>query len=127
MEQANSSEARTGSIGRETSKRFGSIGGEVLLVSQFTLYFRMKGPNLDFSKSMPPDAARQCYQVTGPQALLAHHVQEFVGKVREEMGDPEKVSVALFEVFTLSPNPHRAVFAGPRWAIWRYDGRGAGE
>ncbi len=38
------------------------IGGEILLVSQFTLYFRNKAGNLDFSRAMPPDAARTFYQ-----------------------------------------------------------------
>ena len=38
-------------------------GGEVLLVSQFTLYYRYKGTNLDFSKAMPPEAALEGLRV----------------------------------------------------------------
>lgn len=37
------------------------LGGEVLLVSQFTLHARFKKPRPDFSKAMGPDAARQAY------------------------------------------------------------------
>jgi len=59
------------------------IGGEVLLVSQFTLYFRTKGSNLDFSKSMPPDAAREMYG-------------KFVDKMKEEYGDPDKIKDGKF-------------------------------
>ena len=51
---------------------------QVLLVSQFTLYYRCKGANLDFSKSMPPDAARTFYK-------------EFVERVQTEYGDPSRV------------------------------------
>ena len=48
------------------------VGGEILLVSQFTLYFRNKGGNLDFSRSMPPDAARAFYQANRINTTLFH-------------------------------------------------------
>ncbi|KIZ04510.1 D-tyrosyl-tRNA(Tyr) deacylase [Monoraphidium neglectum] len=37
------------------------LGGEVLLVSQFTLHARFKKPRPDFSKAMGPEAAREFY------------------------------------------------------------------
>ena len=37
------------------------IDGEILLVSQFTLFHRLKGNNPDWSMAMPPDAARSAY------------------------------------------------------------------
>jgi len=39
------------------------VSGEVLLVSQFTLFYRYKGTNLDFSKAMPPEPAQEFYDV----------------------------------------------------------------
>lgn len=36
-------------------------GGEILLVSQFTLFHRLKGNSPDWSMAMPPDAARGAY------------------------------------------------------------------
>jgi D-tyrosyl-tRNA(Tyr) deacylase len=37
------------------------IDGEILLVSQFTLFHRLKGNSPDWSMAMPPDAARSAY------------------------------------------------------------------
>jgi D-aminoacyl-tRNA deacylase len=37
------------------------IDGELLIVSQFTLFHRLKGNNPDWSMAMPPDAARSAY------------------------------------------------------------------
>ena len=37
------------------------IDGELLLVSQFTLFHRLKGNSPDWSMAMPPDAARGAY------------------------------------------------------------------
>lgn len=37
------------------------IDGEILLVSQFTLFHRLKGNSPDWSMAMPPDAARGAY------------------------------------------------------------------
>ncbi|KAF8058089.1 dtd [Scenedesmus sp. PABB004] len=47
--------------GTPWAKDVAGIGGEVLLVSQFTLYGRLKKPRPDFSKAMPPDRAREVY------------------------------------------------------------------
>ena len=58
-------------------------GGEVLLVSQFTLYYRYKGTNLDFSKAMPPEAALEGYN-------------RFVEHVGKELHDPSKVKEGRF-------------------------------
>ncbi|WIA13316.1 hypothetical protein OEZ85_006899 [Tetradesmus obliquus] len=44
------------------AKDVAGIDGEVLLVSQFTLYGRLKKPKPDFSKAMGPDKARDFYQ-----------------------------------------------------------------
>mmetsp|Transcript_32863 Transcript_32863/g.72590 ORF Transcript_32863/g.72590 Transcript_32863/m.72590 type:complete len:151 (-) Transcript_32863:268-720(-) len=59
-----------------------SINGEVLLVSQFTLYGRFKKPRPDFSKAMPPQQAKEFYQ-------------QFVEKVRTEYV-PEQVKDGIF-------------------------------
>ena len=57
--------------------------GEVLLVSQFTLYYRYKGTNLDFSKAMPPEAALESYN-------------RFVEQVGKELHDPSRVKEGRF-------------------------------
>lgn len=38
-----------------------AIEGEILLVSQFTLYGRLKKPKPDYSKAMGPDQVRACW------------------------------------------------------------------
>eukprot|EP00882_Tetradesmus_deserticola_P008690 GHRQ01009163.1.p2 GENE.GHRQ01009163.1~~GHRQ01009163.1.p2 ORF type:complete len:105 (+),score=41.51 GHRQ01009163.1:359-673(+) len=48
--------------GSPWAKDVAGIDGELLLVSQFTLYGRLKKPKPDFSKAMGPDKARECYQ-----------------------------------------------------------------
>ena len=44
------------------------IGGEVLLVSQFTLYGRLNGNRLDFSQAMRPQQVHTDHESTGPAA-----------------------------------------------------------
>ena len=47
--------------GKPWKSSVGDIDGELLLVSQFTLFHRLKGNNPDWSLAMPPDAARGAY------------------------------------------------------------------
>ncbi|KAG1658404.1 hypothetical protein FOA52_013758 [Chlamydomonas sp. UWO 241] len=57
--------------------------GDILLVSQFTLYGRLKkGTKPDFSKAMPPTQARECYDA-------------FVELMRESY-EPTKVRDGVF-------------------------------
>ncbi|KAI8464629.1 MAG: D-Tyr tRNAtyr deacylase-like domain-containing protein [Monoraphidium minutum] len=58
------------------------LGGDVLLVSQFTLHARFKKPKPDFSKAMGPGAARDLYS-------------NFVGLVGS-MYDPARVRDGRF-------------------------------
>eukprot|EP00878_Enallax_costatus_P030852 GHUV01033652.1.p1 GENE.GHUV01033652.1~~GHUV01033652.1.p1 ORF type:complete len:105 (+),score=19.33 GHUV01033652.1:227-541(+) len=48
--------------GSPWAKDVTGIEGDVLLVSQFTLYGRLKKPKPDFSKAMGPDRAQEVYQ-----------------------------------------------------------------
>ncbi|GAX80316.1 hypothetical protein CEUSTIGMA_g7754.t1 [Chlamydomonas eustigma] len=59
-----------------------SHNGEVLLVSQFTLYARLKKPRPDFSKAMPPTQAKEFYS-------------QFVEMVQRDY-IPEKVKDGVF-------------------------------
>ena len=43
---------------RITAVQVVGIKGDILLVSQFTLYARLKKPKPDFSKAMAPDQVR---------------------------------------------------------------------
>eukprot|EP00803_Ostreobium_quekettii_P011648 evm.model.scf_1036.7 EVM.evm.TU.scf_1036.7 scf_1036:44159-46661(-) len=47
--------------GKAWDQNVQQIGGEVLLVSQFTLYGRLNGNKLDFSRAMSPQPARDFY------------------------------------------------------------------
>lgn len=47
--------------GSQWAKDVTGIDGELLLVSQFTLYGRLKKPKPDFSHAAPPDSARTLY------------------------------------------------------------------
>mmetsp|Transcript_49742 Transcript_49742/g.155657 ORF Transcript_49742/g.155657 Transcript_49742/m.155657 type:complete len:197 (+) Transcript_49742:219-809(+) len=72
-----------GEDGKMWKRNVQEIQGEILLVSQFTLHFRLKGSNLDFSKSMSTEAAREMYQ-------------EFVDQVKRDIGDPNLVKDGKF-------------------------------
>ncbi|KAJ1494181.1 D-Tyr tRNAtyr deacylase-like domain-containing protein [Baffinella frigidus] len=69
--------------GKMWKKNLKDVDGELLLVSQFTLYYRYKGTNLDFSKAMAPDAARVAFD-------------DFVATCRKEHGDESKVQTGVF-------------------------------
>lgn len=58
-------------------------GYELMLVSQFTLHGRLKKPKPDFSKAMPPQAAKEFYN-------------NFVQRVRAEYGQPSRVKDGVF-------------------------------
>eukprot|EP00879_Flechtneria_rotunda_P028125 GHRR01030204.1.p1 GENE.GHRR01030204.1~~GHRR01030204.1.p1 ORF type:complete len:190 (+),score=33.15 GHRR01030204.1:558-1127(+) len=48
--------------GSPWAKDVAGIDGQILLVSQFTLYGRLKKPKPDYSKAMGPNQARAAYQ-----------------------------------------------------------------
>jgi D-tyrosyl-tRNA(Tyr) deacylase len=48
--------------GKMWSKSVKDLGLEVLLVSQFTLYAKMKGNKPDLHQAMPPSSSEQFYQ-----------------------------------------------------------------
>ncbi|KAH9287415.1 D-tyrosyl-tRNA(Tyr) deacylase [Echinococcus granulosus] len=59
------------------------IGGEILCVSQFTLYSLLKGNKLDFHLAMSPDPSMALYE-------------SFLSKVRSEYKAPDKVKDGVF-------------------------------
>ena len=56
---------------------------ELLCVSQFTLYGRLKGNKSDFSKAMGPQAAQEFYS-------------SFLARLRRQAHDPEKIKDGVF-------------------------------
>lgn len=70
------------------------IGGEVLVVSQFTLYGNCSaGRRPSFTETMPPDRAKEMYQA-------------FVGRVKELLGKVETGEFgALMEISLLNHGP----------------------
>ncbi|KAG2438375.1 hypothetical protein HYH02_010830 [Chlamydomonas schloesseri] len=58
-------------------------GYEILLVSQFTLYARLKKPKPDYSKAMGPTQAKDLYG-------------QLVEEVRRQYGGPERVKDGVF-------------------------------
>jgi D-tyrosyl-tRNA(Tyr) deacylase len=60
-----------------------AIEGEILLVSQFTLYGRLKKPKPDYSKAMGPDQVRPVSQLLpATDSELAVPVQYVPGLVK---------------------------------------------
>uniref|UniRef100_A0A0R3SAV6 D-aminoacyl-tRNA deacylase n=2 Tax=Hymenolepis diminuta TaxID=6216 RepID=A0A0R3SAV6_HYMDI len=59
------------------------VGGEILCVSQFTLYSKLKGNTLDFHHAMAPTSSRSVYE-------------SFLTKVRAELKDPARVKDGAF-------------------------------
>jgi D-tyrosyl-tRNA(Tyr) deacylase len=70
------------------------IDGELLLVSQFTLFHRLKGNSPDWSMAMPPDAARSAYS-------------GFVATVQSQYSDA-KASTLIHTRASHAPNLHAA-------------------
>lgn len=86
--------------GRGWKKCITDIDGELLLVSQFTLYARPNGKKPDFSHSMKPDEAQNLYN-------------KFVELVKNSY-KPEKVQTgqfqALMEVELVNDGPVTMIF-----------------
>ncbi|KAL5111876.1 D-aminoacyl-tRNA deacylase [Taenia crassiceps] len=68
---------------RRWDKSVKDVEGEILCVSQFTLYSLLKGNKLDFHLSMSPDASMALYEA-------------FLSKVRSEYKAPDKVKGGVF-------------------------------
>ena len=70
--------------GRDWRKSASDLGVAVLAVSQFTLFARLNGRRPDFSKAMPPDAARSLF-ADFVHALRAAHARVLPGEFGEHM------------------------------------------
>lgn len=59
------------------------LGLEVLVISQFTLYHRLKGNKPDFSKAMTGEAAKEMYQ-------------SLIDKLQKDYKEPTKIKDGIF-------------------------------
>lgn len=69
--------------GQEWRSSVRDINGEILLISQFTLYAEMRGNKPDFHHAMPPGEARDKWAA-------------FVAMVKKERGDQNYVKEGVF-------------------------------
>ena len=70
-----------GEDGKMWKRSVKDLGGEILLVSQFTLYYRYKGTNLDFSKAMPPEPAQDFYNVRSHASCFQSALNQNIPKI----------------------------------------------
>ncbi len=103
------------------------IDGELLLVSQFTLFHRLKGNSPDWSMAMPPDAARSAYSAFVACVQSQYSDQKASTLIHScDSTAPKSLSYALYKNMpncTSSPCQAAHGQTGQKRRIWRDDER----
>jgi D-tyrosyl-tRNA(Tyr) deacylase len=97
------------------------IDGELLLVSQFTLFHRLKGNSPDWSMAMPPDAARTAY------ASFVSTVQSQYSEAKVGVLHSLHSAQLACSVGNSLTDPSTSAPSGQKWRLWCYDERGTPE